>query len=79
MRLGISFVMTSMFVVIFLDQLLKEDNHTSSLIGIIASVACLFCFGPDSFMIPTMILILLSLTLLRKKMDTPPESQEVSQ
>ena len=71
--------MTSMFVVIFLDQWLKEDNHTSSLVGILSSVACLFCFGPNSFMIPTMILILLSLTLLRKKMDTPPESQEVSQ
>lgn len=75
---GISFVMTAMFVVIFLDQWLKEDNHTSSLIGIIASVACLFCFGSDSFMIPTMILILLSLTILRKKLDPAPESQEVS-
>ena len=28
---GISFVMTAMFVVIFMDQWLKEKNHTSSL------------------------------------------------
>lgn len=31
---GISFVMTAMFVVIFMDQWLKEDNHISSLIGL---------------------------------------------
>lgn len=31
---GISFVMTAMFVVIFLEQWLKEDNHISSLVGV---------------------------------------------
>ena len=34
---GISFVMTAMFVVIFLEQWLKEDNHISSLVGVAAS------------------------------------------
>ena len=35
---GISFVMTAMFVVIFLEQWLKEDNHISSLVGVAAAV-----------------------------------------
>lgn len=34
---GISFVMTAMFVVIFLEQWLKEDNHISSLVGVAVS------------------------------------------
>lgn len=66
---GISFVMTAMFVVIFMDQWLKEKNHTSSLLGLGIAFLCLLIFGPDSFMIPTMILIIVSLTLLRKKLD----------
>lgn len=35
---GISFVMTAMFVVIFLEQWLKEDNHISSLVGVAVAV-----------------------------------------
>lgn len=70
---GISFVMTAMFVVIFMDQWLKEKNHTSSLLGLGISFLCLLVFGPDSFMIPTMFLIIVSLTLLRKKLDIPDQ------
>ena len=68
---GISFVMTAMFVVIFMDQWLKEKNHTSSLLGLGISFLCLLVFGSVSFMIPTMIMIIVSLTLLRKKLDVP--------
>lgn len=46
---GISFVMTAMFVVIFLEQWLKEKHHAASWIGLLASVVCLVCFGADSF------------------------------
>lgn len=66
---GISFVMTAMFVVIFIEQWLKEDNHISSLIGILGALSCLLIFGPNSFMLPTMIVIILSLILFRKKIE----------
>ena len=66
---GISFVMTAMFVVIFLEQWLKEKNHISSLMGIAVSVLCLLIFGADSFMLPTMAAIVLLLTLSRKKLE----------
>lgn len=69
---NISFVMTAMFVVIFLEQWLKEKNHVSSLIGIFVSIICLLGFGADSFMLPTMICIIVLLALLRK----PLEKQE---
>lgn len=66
---GISFVMTAMFVVIFLEQWLKEKNHFSSLLGIFASILCLVCFGADSFLIPTMAVIVILLTLSRRKLE----------
>ena len=73
---GISFVMTAMFVVIFLEQWLKEKNHIASLIGIGVSVLCLLIFGADSFMVPTMVAIIVLLLLLKKKLQ--PEQTELS-
>ena len=46
-----------MFVVIFLEQWMKETNHTASILGLLISVICLIFFGADAFLIPTMILI----------------------
>ncbi len=63
---GISFVMTSMFVVIFLEQWLKEKHHISSYIGLGASLICLLIFGADSFLIPTMIAIVATLAAFKK-------------
>ena len=61
--------MTAMFVVIFLDQWLKEKKHYTALIGIGASVACRLLFTADNFMVPTMICILVFLTFLRKPIE----------
>lgn len=66
---GISFVMTAMFVVIFLEQWLKEKRHISAYIGLGASALCLIMFGADSFMIPTMVTIISLLTVLRKPLE----------
>ena len=65
--------MTAMFVVIFMEQWLKESHHWSEWVGLGASIACLLIFGPDNFMIPTMICILLALTTLRKWLDPKEE------
>lgn len=60
---GIEFVMTSMFVVIFLGQWEKDKNHFSSLSGLLLSAICLMIFGKDNFIIPSMIAILIALAL----------------
>lgn len=60
---GLDFVMTAMFVTIFLSQFIKEKNHTSSYIGLIIPFLCLIIFK-SSFMIPSMILILFILTII---------------
>ena len=66
---GLDCVMTAMFVVIFMEQWLKEKNHTSSLLGLFLSIICLIIFGADKFIIPAMISILIVLSLLKKVLD----------
>lgn len=66
---GLDFVMTAMFVVIFLEQWLKEKRHESSLLGICLSVLSLIAFGADGFLIPAMLSILAVLTLLRRPLE----------
>ena len=67
---GIDFVMTAMFVVIFLNQWSKEKRHFSSYTGLIVSFAALVFFGADNFMIPAMAMILIILSLARKKEES---------
>ena len=66
---GIEFVMTAMFVVIFLEQWLKEKRHYTAYIGLAAGIACLLIFGADSFLVPTMVCILALLTFLPKPIE----------
>ncbi len=66
---GIEFVMTSMFVVIFIEQWKKDKNHLSAFIGLGASLLSLIIFGAESFIIPSMIGIFAVLTLSRKHLE----------
>ncbi len=71
---GLEFVMTAMFIVIFLENWIKEKRHLPALIGMAASVVCLILFGSDAFLIPAMIGILLLLTLVRRPLASADES-----
>ena len=66
---GLDFVMTAMFVVIFLEQWMKEKKHYTALIGVAVSAVCLLLFGADGFMVPTMACILCLLTVFRKPIE----------
>ena len=66
---GIDFVLTALFVVIFLGQWQETKQHLPALTGVLCSVLALLIFGADSFILPAMILILLALTALRKKLE----------
>lgn len=66
---GLSFVMTALFVVIFLEQFLREKKHYTAMIGGVSAVGCLAVFGAESFILPAMGLILAAITLLRKPIE----------
>lgn len=71
---GIEFAMTSLFVVIFVDQWLNSKNHISAMVGVLSALVCLIIFGPENFIIPAMITIVIALAALKKplsKEETP--------
>ena len=66
---GLGFVMTAMFVVIFLEQWLHESCHATAMLGILAAGGSLALFGAQSFMVPAMVIILLALFLARRPLE----------
>jgi 4-azaleucine resistance transporter AzlC len=55
---GIGFVMTALFIVIFICQWQKEKTHGSSLLGLATAVICLPLFGKTYFMLPTIMIVI---------------------
>ena len=63
---GLDFVLTALFVVIFVSHWKKQENRLPAFIGILASLFCLIIFGSDHFIIPSMLLILFMLSFTPK-------------
>lgn len=66
---GVDFAMTALFVTVFVEQWLSDKEHRPALVGLGATLLCLLVFNSDSFLIPAMVLILLSLALLKKPIE----------
>ncbi|MCI8599645.1 MAG: branched-chain amino acid transporter AzlC [Lachnospiraceae bacterium] len=66
---GIEFVMTALFVVMFLNQWEESKDHRSALIGLGCSLLCLLIFGSGRFILPAMALIILCFTFSSRKED----------
>lgn len=73
---GIDFSMTALFLVVFVNQWRSTKNHVSALTGVLASLACLFVFGPERFIIPAMAVITLLLMIFRRKLEKHNMEQE---
>ena len=63
---GIAFVMTALFVVMFLNQWEEKQHRLSSLTGLGCSAFCLLLLGSDNFILPAMVLIVFCFTISRK-------------
>jgi len=66
---GIDFAMTSLFVVIFVEQWFDKKNRIPEIIGVAIAVICLQIFGMDGFVLPSMIIIIMILLLSRSKLE----------
>lgn len=64
---GLDFVLTALFLVLFLEQFYKQENRSTAIMGLFASAVCLLIFGSANMVIPSMILILLILLAERKR------------
>ncbi len=64
---GLDFVLTALFVVLFLEQWKESQNRVSGLIGIGGTILSLVFFGQNNLVIPAMIIILTILMIGRNK------------
>ena len=60
---GIEFVMTALFLVMFLNQWEETKEHRPALTGVACSLISLLVFGAKNFILPAMALIVLCLSL----------------
>lgn len=66
---GIDFVLTALFVVILINQWQEATNHLPAMIGIVSAILCRLIFGPSNFIIPSMLVILFCVTVLKTPME----------
>lgn len=63
---GIDFAMTALFIVIFVEQWMSNKIHLPAVIGVNSAFVCLQIFGQNSFILPSMILIMVILLSCKK-------------
>ncbi|WP_288156396.1 AzlC family ABC transporter permease, partial [Phocaeicola sartorii] len=66
---GIEFVMTALFVVMFINQWEEAKDHRPALTGLGCSLLCLLIFGSGNFILPAMALIILCFSADKKRKD----------
>lgn len=64
---GLDFVLTALFVVLFLEQWREKKNRLPAVMGMVCSMVSLLFFGPENFIIPAMIMLAVVLICGRKK------------
>lgn len=66
---GIDFVLTALFITIFIEQWRSAKKHYPAIMGAIVTAACLVLFGKEHFMIPAMFAILILLCIHREEVS----------
>ena len=66
---GIEFVMTALFIVMFINQWEEAKDHRPALTGLGCSLVCLLIFGSGNFILPAMALIILCFSIDKKKKE----------
>jgi 4-azaleucine resistance transporter AzlC len=66
---GMDFVLTALFVVLFLNQWQSTKNHLPAILGVAAAFLCRLVFGASDFILPTMLLLLIALLALKRPLE----------
>lgn len=63
---GIDFSMTALFVVIVVEQWQEKETHIPAIIGAVCGIIFLVLLGPDSFILPSLLCVMIALLFLRQ-------------
>ncbi|HCT65095.1 MAG TPA: branched-chain amino acid ABC transporter permease [Lachnospiraceae bacterium] len=66
---GIDFAMTALFMVIFVEQWIDAKSHIAAVTGVLSAIIFLILIGPDKFILPSLVVTVLILNLLRNILE----------
>ena len=75
---GIDFALTALFVVILLDQLRDAGTKLPAGIALLSSGVCILLFGAANFILPSLLLTVAALTVLRPRLEPKLADTEVA-
>lgn len=75
---GIDFALTALFVVILLDQLRDAGTKLPAGIALLSSGVCILLFGTANFILPSLLLTVAALTVLRPRLEPKLAETEVA-
>lgn len=73
---GIDFALTALFIVILIEQLKGADTRLPALLAAVSAIVCLILFGADNFILPSLLITVALLTILRSRIEPPHTSAE---
>ncbi len=74
---GVDFALTALFIVILLEQFKAAGGKTApAVIAAVSSLLCLLLFGASGFILPSLLITVFLLTLLRDKISPKEVSQD---
>ena len=75
---GVDFAMTALFLVIAVGQWKKAGSHLPALLGGGATLLSLLVVGAEDMLLPALGMIVILLTVLRRRLEEVPEKKEES-
>lgn len=66
---GIDFALTALFIIILIEQMSGADNRLPALLTFVSSIVCLVIFGPSNFILPSLVITVALLTILRSRIE----------
>ena len=75
---GIDFALTALFIVILIEQMSGADNRLPALLAFVSSIVCLILFGPSNFILPSLVITVALLTILRSRIEPQNTKKEES-
>lgn len=73
---GIDFALTALFIVILIEQMSGADNRLPALLAFVSSIVCLILFGPSNFILPSLVITVALLTILRSRIEPQNTKKE---
>ena len=75
---GIDFSLTALFVVILIDQMRSAKTKLPAAIAVVSGIVCILIFGAANFILPSLLVTVAVLCLLRNRLEVYTAEEEVA-